>query len=344
MSHENDEDKIGQVLAANHAVEIWNYPDEILLRAASGWQNARQSESLRTWIAARLKQKLAADRWRAAFAEVEPCWPQAVPFPIADQHCGKMGFVSMNPEQLLPPAKYDVAPCVPWRTRSRNGLPAWSAANSAKRMDFRTRSRRIDRPGSGDGQLAGVTPTTGEEWASFALEPAVDRRPQTRQARLATRQQGHFPAQVRRCVSPWVHDAVRRQGAGSPAATAQNCRGARRPAGGSLVLAARTDARQSTLVRLFRCRPGNRGGDGRYRSKIRGISTAVFAWRAGTLDRGCPRSPNRFVARRATPSRGSTRGNRTAKLATTRQGLCGRPGNSPQRTPQASLPFDAGTT
>jgi Sulfatase-modifying factor enzyme 1 len=109
VSTDDIADLVGQVLAANDAVEIWNFPDDILRKAARGWQNARHSESFLEWVAARLKQKLSAEQWTREFAGVKPRWPQAVAFPVADDRCGAMAFVSMKPGQPLPRAKYDVA-------------------------------------------------------------------------------------------------------------------------------------------------------------------------------------------------------------------------------------------
>src|SRR5262245_44610678 len=111
-----DPDQVHRVLAADAAVEIWNYPDDVLREAAGRWRSARRGATLRAWLAARLRPTPPDELWQQEFHGVEPEWPRAVPFPIADpgaatgdRAAGALAFVGAGPRTPLPPAPPDPA-------------------------------------------------------------------------------------------------------------------------------------------------------------------------------------------------------------------------------------------
>jgi len=84
-------DEAHRVLAALHPVEIWNLPDEVLLKAAERLDMARSPADLASWLHARLREH---NRLPRELRSVPPVWPRGAAFPLAGEHGGKIGFVS----------------------------------------------------------------------------------------------------------------------------------------------------------------------------------------------------------------------------------------------------------
>lgn len=89
------EHQANMALAASHAVEIWNLPDEALLESVRRIELARCRRDLAAWLRARLRQPDAL-QLPADLRDVAPVWPRAAAFPLVGAGGGKLGFVSAS--------------------------------------------------------------------------------------------------------------------------------------------------------------------------------------------------------------------------------------------------------
>ncbi len=138
-------DEAHRVLAALHPVEIWNLPDEVLLKAAERLDMARSPADLASWLHARLREH---NRLPRELRSVPPVWPRGAAFPLAGEHGGKIGFVSASPYASFPnrPHLSPRAAIADQMREKDQGAPIEAAAK--KIVDYFNRDFKLNLPTS----------------------------------------------------------------------------------------------------------------------------------------------------------------------------------------------------
>ncbi|MDP1562016.1 MAG: SUMF1/EgtB/PvdO family nonheme iron enzyme [Pirellulaceae bacterium] len=138
-------DEAHRVLAALHPVEIWNLPDEVLLKAVERLDMARSPADLAAWLHARLSERKPLPR---ELRSVSPVWPRGVAFPLAGEHGGKIGFVSASPYASFPKrTSASTRAAIADKLREKDkGAPIEAAAR--KIVDYFNRDLKLNLPTS----------------------------------------------------------------------------------------------------------------------------------------------------------------------------------------------------